>query len=82
MNDGGTNNGAIGMSINSNQLTTTIENITAINRLGWALSDSFGGKSCSATIHCTAGDVIRLHADGINSATADNAVSMRVTRIG
>lgn len=82
MNDGGTNNGAIGMSINSNQLTTTIENITAINRLGWALSDSFGGKSCSATIHCTAGDVIRLHADGINSATADSAVSMRVTRIG
>lgn len=55
--------GLIGWSVDSAQLTTNIESITAANRLGLAVS-STDFVTCHVDAYLTAGQVVRVHGDG------------------
>ena len=65
-----------GISLNSAQLTTSIQNITAANRLGWARSTGTGDPGpITRVVRLSIGDVIRPHTDGApDSTTAANSV--------
>lgn len=70
----------IGLSLNSNQLTTNIQSITAAHILEYidALVDTKG--SVTVTRWFAANDVIRPHTDGAPASTA-SAVRLSITRI-
>lgn len=60
--------GTIGISLNSNQLTTAIFGITAANRLAsMSVSSGFSG-TVGCTKRLTVNDVIRFHGDGTASS--------------
>lgn len=61
--------GDLGISLNSNQLTTSFNSITAADKL--AAGQTTGANvadTCSTTIYLPAGSVIRAHFDPTNSA--------------
>lgn len=71
----------LGISLNSTQLTTSIQNITAADRLAASLTvGSNVPGSVATTIYLTAGDVIRAHSDGSGVGVADY-VSFTIARI-
>lgn len=78
----------IGISVNSAQLTTAIQSITAANRLAsqymvWLNGSWEGTAETNVTLNLTAGDVIRPHTDG-NSLVAGGSTdlnSFRITKI-
>lgn len=63
-----------GISVNSAQLTTAIDSITAANQLGFGIGDSTGTHNtcCSWTGLLTATDVIRPHGEGSSTNTSAN----------
>ncbi|MEQ1888653.1 MAG: hypothetical protein ABL951_05665 [Alphaproteobacteria bacterium] len=62
----------IGVSVNSAQLTTNIESITAANRLALAQGTVNPQHfSASGVARLVAGDVIRVHNDGAATGTSD-----------
>lgn len=81
VSDGGTGSDAIygiGASINSNQLTTDVENITAANRVFYVTTYSpVGGtiavSGATRTLKLSAGDIIRLHNGGPNNPSLTSA---------
>lgn len=73
---------AIGLSLNSNQLTTNIASITTTNIL--AAGYSAGANLPVFTGHTgyfVAGVVIRPHTDGAAAGTSTNAVQFTITRV-
>ena len=67
----------LGISVNSNQLTTAIHSITATHRVAIAESAGGGGQRENVTrvLRLAAGDVVRPHTDGAcDSAAADSSV--------
>lgn len=72
-----------GISVNSAQLTTNIQDITAANRLAiaQASSGSIGMAACSANVVLSKGDVLRPHTQGTSGGTTAHAI-FRVTKIG
>lgn len=60
----------IGISQNSNQLTTSVGSITIAHRI--AIADQALGliAACAVTVRCAVNDVIRAHTDGNESSTA------------
>lgn len=73
----------MGISINSNQLTTKINSITDANVVVAAKFPNATGLCVAATIRCAAGDVLRAHGDnGLTLATGTFNVRFIVTRVG
>lgn len=72
----------LGISVNSNQLTTGIQSITDSHRYA---EQSTGGNNfagaCSAMAYLTSGDVIRPHTSGSPSGSVTNLSSFIVARI-
>lgn len=60
-----------GVSVNSNQLTTSIVNINLTNRICYSVTIGVTLMSTGATIYLNAGDVVRPHTDGV--ATGANS---------
>lgn len=71
----------LGVSLNSSQLTTSIDSITNADRV--TITDDYLNRysNCSATLNLTASDVIRAHTDGTQNRTNDSEVLFRITRI-
>lgn len=75
-------NSAFGISLNSQNLGTSINSIPNAERMVVAVIPGSGlnfGGSVSITIMCEAGDVIRPHADG--SAFFESAAQLVITRV-
>jgi hypothetical protein len=71
---------ALGISVNSNQLTTSVESITKTHRLGMINTPSASYGSVSVTARLSAGDILRVHDD--QNLTSVAAVSrVRITQI-
>jgi len=60
---GATAGSHFGISLNSNQLTSGIETITAAHRLVVSTNSATVADSVTCTLYCTVGDVIRPHHD-------------------
>jgi hypothetical protein len=80
----GSGTGSIwGLSVNSNQLTTTWYNITDSHRLigveGTGTANAPAG--CAVTVWLNAGDVIRAHTNATPVSTSDAAVRLIATKI-
>lgn len=72
----------LGISINSAQLTTSIDSITSANRIVFSESGAaalFG--SCAVTLKLTSGDVIRPHTDG-NADSTSAKVGFQIQKVG
>lgn len=77
----GTTNAVIGVSVNSTQLTTSIINISASNRLCNVQTYTGGATThVSWTGYLPAGAVIRAHDDG-NAATAGAIPQFTIVRV-
>jgi hypothetical protein len=78
--DGGA---GFGISINSNQLTTTIGSITDANFVSATnVPTTSRPATLSTTIKCVVGDVIRAHGEGSNSnGTTKTQVSFEITKV-
>lgn len=61
---------AVGLSLNSNQLTTNIRSITAANNLITNQTASTAGGTVTVCLKFVVGDVIRAHTDGSQNATS------------
>jgi hypothetical protein len=68
-----------GISVDSAQLTTTIDNISIANRVAWTYNPTTGeSEPVSRTIRIAAGSVIRPHTDGnVNNASDKAFFSIR-----
>lgn len=69
-------NGRIGISVNSNQLTTSIQSITAAHRVALASQGagvSTGTMQVNVPLYLTAGDVVRAHGDSASTSVAGEA---------
>lgn len=69
-----------GASLNSAQLTTSLQTITAANRLVGAICSSGATPNCSRVVRLTVGDVVRPHATpGVSytEGAANNQFSIR-----
>jgi hypothetical protein len=72
-----------GLSLNSSALTTNISSITNADRLIYLSAiDSAMPVVCPWTGTLAAGDVIRAHDSGASSATGNDVISFKITRIG
>jgi hypothetical protein len=71
---------AFGISVNSNQLTTQIDTITASHRKAYAHNVSGNAMSITRTVKVSAGDVVRPHGDG-NSALASAITRFSVHKV-
>jgi hypothetical protein len=71
----------MGISLNSNQLTTSIATITAANRLvGVAANGANLANGCSWTGYIAAGGVVRAHTDS-NATGSGVPASFTITRV-
>lgn len=71
---------AMGLSLNSTQLTTDVTTITDTDRLAIETSDTAGRSiSCSWSGYLNAGDVIRAHTQG-QAATTNNQVAFTASK--
>jgi hypothetical protein len=69
-----------GLSLNSAQLTTDIQSITAANILKIGVTGGAGSpQTVSDTVYLTAGDVVRAHTTGISASGA--AAQFTITRV-
>lgn len=74
--------GELGISLNSNQLTTNCDAITATTRIAYMDDASAsGGLNVSATLRLSSGDVIRPHTDG-GTAVTGNSCNFDISKIG
>lgn len=65
-----TSAGYIGISLNSAQLTTGVDSITAANRLGLTYIPATHTDRVTARVYCAVNDVIRPHSAAIGADTA------------
>lgn len=74
---------AMGISLNSSELTTSIYSITAANRIAITASDSAANLPgvATVTLNLNAGDVIRAHTNGDASGTNTNYESFRIAKV-
>ncbi len=79
----------VGASINSNQLTTNVESITASHRVFYSTpynqSSGTGAVSgCARTMRCAVGDVIRMHngGDTLPDSTTAAFTMLSVRKVG
>jgi len=72
--------GVIGISLNSSQLTTSINSITTADRL---CSEAIGTstQNISATVILSVGDVIRPHTDGFGNESETDRVDFIITQV-
>jgi hypothetical protein len=71
-----------GVSVNSNQLTSTIATITEIHRINFTLIYVANYPSCvSSTVNLNAGDVVRAHTEGNHTNTGATNVNLRITKV-
>lgn len=73
---------SIGLSRNSNQLTTSIGSITAAHMLAHTVPVSGVTGMCSVTAYLAAGDVIRCHTGGSQDATGANDSRFHMVKVG
>ena len=72
----------LGVSINSTELTTEIQNITVANILGIGSGPSANNPgSVSATFYATATAVIRAHTQGIATGANPNCCQFTIARV-
>jgi hypothetical protein len=71
----------IGISINSNELTTDIGAITAATRIQMAYTPSGEAGNVSAVLYLAAGSVIRAHTNGTVNTTSAALSKFIITRI-
>jgi hypothetical protein len=73
-----------GVSLNSSQLTTNIQSITAADRVVHSTTDSGGNYTLSASVvvSLASSDVVRLHTDGTPTATSAAGTVFRIRKIG
>ena len=70
-----------GISLNSNQLTTAVFNITVANLLVLATSSAgTNSATCATTIYLPAGSIIRPHADSTTTGNAARGL-FTITRV-
>lgn len=62
-----THDSGMGISLNSNQLTTNVASITASTRLAASGGTSSSACHVATTVYCAAGDVIRAHGQAFTS---------------
>lgn len=76
-------NADVGISVNSNQLTTNVSTITASHRFAiWeSMNTSASMGAAGGCSYFSAADVIRPHDNAANSDAADVYVWIRVTRV-
>jgi len=72
----------VGISQNSNQLTTNIDSINIANRLGWITATSANQWNVTRIFKATAGDVIRAHTDGAATPGTNNFTYFAIRKIG
>lgn len=77
-----TSSAYMGISLNSNQLTTNINTISIGNQLALqaTLNANIGG-GCSASFVGTAGDVVRAHSEGIAVGAVGATPMFRITKL-
>lgn len=77
--------GSHGVSVNSNQLTTSIvdSGLTAAHRIGYCSLDGTTAEvaTFSATVRLAAGDVVRAHTSGNQNSTQSHTSAFRITRV-
>jgi hypothetical protein len=78
----GTGNGNLGLSINSNQLSTSVAAITVTNRLGFVTVATGPQGVLSVVTRCKAGDIIRAHDGGVKTNGTDDNEFVRIMKIG
>ena len=72
----------MGLSLNSNQLTTVIHIIAAADTLNVTTTGGSGWPSCSShTGYFVPGDVIRAHTSGDTTGGSPNACQFTITRV-
>lgn len=77
------NNGYLGVSVNSAQLTTAIYSITAADRLMMAAEITTGQLvGISRVVRCVAGDVLRPHTTGDLDDTTANGSVFAIRKVG
>lgn len=79
-----TASGLIGISLNSAELTKSIENVLVVTRVGLSFvsgAAGSGGQVISRVVMLTAGDVIRPHNDGIVTDNSDRHI-FSIRKIG
>lgn len=83
-NDQFTAAGYLGVSVNSNQLTTGIEAITVSHIIAATTGPLANYPSCaSATVKLTAGDVVRAHTSaGLATGTTTKLCQFSIARVG
>lgn len=72
----------LGVSVNSNQLTTSIAAITAVHRKALAVHQNNPVAQCFAILRLVAGDVVRAHTDGMSNSTSDVSSRFEIRKIG
>jgi hypothetical protein len=75
-----TTQGDVGISVNSNQLTTAIGSITKANRLAHGTTNNGGAVCVSVVWTFSVNDIIRAHTDGAVAGTGAG-IQLRITRI-
>lgn len=71
-----------GASVNSAQLTTNIQSITAANRIVYSTSLNGAVSPVSRTVRLAAGDVVRPHGDGTCDSVSGADSMFSIRRIG
>lgn len=72
----------VGISLDSNQLTTAIWSITASNNIASSVLASINNAvNCGATLYLPSGSVIRPHTTGVATGTSVNTIQFTITRV-
>lgn len=73
----------VGVSLNSAQLTTNIESITAADRKAWLLATATNLPVCmTRVLRLAPGDVICAHTDGTPNVTTPHMTTFSIRKVG
>jgi hypothetical protein len=71
----------LGVSKNSNQLTTRALSLTAPSRVGISLNAHSGSNTITAVLYLNAGDILRPHGDTVLASGSNSSTNFRVVKI-
>jgi hypothetical protein len=71
----------LGVSVNSNQLTTGIASITDTHRVLLTAMNADRPTCAGATLNLIAGDIIRAHTEGSTTGSGSNYVNFRIVKV-